>query len=208
MVTAMPHLAPDNGLPRLLGGMLCLDFVNTVDPRHAANRSEYLTSYDMLARWAGQAGAVAPGIARDLQRAGASRPGPARGVLDAAIELREHLYQVIRPLLDGDPSPGPSLDALSAAVARAHDARQLVPAPGPSLAWSWRDAEQLDLPLLAVALSAADLVTGKAITRVRECPGADGCGWLFLDTSKSGTRRWCSMQVCGNRAKVHRYRTP
>jgi predicted RNA-binding Zn ribbon-like protein len=128
-------------------------------------------------------------------------------VLDAARELREHLYRVIRPLLDGEPPPGPSLDALSAVVARAHEARLLVLAHGLSLAWGWRDPQRLDLPLLAVALSAADLVTGKAISRVRKCPGTDGCGWLFLDTSKSGTRRWCSMRVCGNRAKVQRYRT-
>ena len=208
----MPRLPAANGLPRLLGGMLCLDFVNTVDPRHAADRVDYLTDYDGLIRWAGQAGAVAPDAARGLRQAGASRPGPASGVLGAAVDLREHLYRVIRSLLLGEPASRPSLDALNAAVTRAHKARQLSPVPapvaGPSLAWTWRDPQQLDLPLLAVALSAADLVTGKEIARVRECPGEDGCGWLFLDTSKSGTRRWCSMQVCGNRAKVHRYRAP
>jgi predicted RNA-binding Zn ribbon-like protein len=207
VVTATGHLAIGNGLPHLLGGLLCLDFVNTVDPRHAADRTDFLPDYDALARWAGLAGAVPPGTVPDLQRAGTARPGPAQAVLGAAGELREHLYRVIRPLLDGKPAAEPSLDALSAAVARAHEARCLVPGEGRSLAWSWHDPRQLDLPLLAVALSAADLVTSRAITRVRECPGADGCGWLFLDTSKSGTRRWCSMQVCGNRAKVHRYRT-
>jgi predicted RNA-binding Zn ribbon-like protein len=198
------HVTAGDGLPRRLGGVLCLDFVNTVDPRHGANRIEYLTSYPMLARWAEQAGAVASGTARDLERAGAARPGPSAAVLDAAIELREHLYLTVRSLLHSQAPPAPSLDALSATVARAHQARLLVPAP--LLSWRWRDPQQLDLPVLAVALSAAELVTSEVITRLRECPGADGCGWLFLDTSKSGTRRWCSMKVCGNRAKVRRYR--
>jgi predicted RNA-binding Zn ribbon-like protein len=202
----MRHATTDDHLPRLLGGMACLDFVNTVDPRHAANQTDFLTDYDVLARWAGHAGAVPPGTARDLALAGASHPEQARDVLGAARELREHLYQVIRPLLDGEASPGPSVDVLSAAVSRAHAARRLVPVEARALTWDWHDRERLDLPLLAVALSAADLVTSKAINRVRECPGADGCGWLFLDTSKSGTRRWCSMQVCGNRVKVQRHR--
>ena len=62
-----------------------------------------------------------------------------------------------------------------------------------------------DAALLAPALwSAGDLLTGPQLARVRECAN-DKCLWLFLDESKNGTRRWCSMSACGNRAKAHRH---
>jgi len=57
----------------------------------------------------------------------------------------------------------------------------------------------------AVAHSALDLLRSPMHGRIRECAGA-GCGWLFVDTSKAARRRWCSMESCGNRAKVQRHR--
>jgi predicted RNA-binding Zn ribbon-like protein len=58
--------------------------------------------------------------------------------------------------------------------------------------------------LAPVLWSAADLLVGPQIPRVRQCANP-ACGWLFLDTSKGGNRRWCSMSACGNRAKAHRH---
>jgi len=208
MVTNRPRLAAGPQLPRLLGGELCLDFLNTVDPRHAEDRADYLTDYPALIRWAGHAGAIPSDIAGTLLRSAAEHPGRAEEVVRVAAGLREQLYRGIRALLNAPAMPGPSLEVLNDAIATAHSARELVPAAGPSMAWRWREPGRLDLPLLAVALSAADLLTRGDLARVHECPGSDGCGWLFLDTSKSGTRRWCSMQVCGNRAKVRQHRMP
>ena len=51
----------------------------------------------------------------------------------------------------------------------------------------------------------AELLTSGRLDRIRECPGLDGCGWLFYDTSRNGSRRWCSMEGCGNRAKGRRH---
>jgi predicted RNA-binding Zn ribbon-like protein len=62
----------------------------------------------------------------------------------------------------------------------------------------------LDL-LAPIAWSAADLMTGARAQRVRQCEDNKGCGWLFLDESRAGTRRWCSMGDCGNRAKARRH---
>jgi predicted RNA-binding Zn ribbon-like protein len=59
--------------------------------------------------------------------------------------------------------------------------------------------------LWAVARDATDLLTTGRLERIRECPGADGCGWLFYDTSRNGKRRWCSMEACGNRSKGRRH---
>ena len=55
---------------------------------------------------------------------------------------------------------------------------------------------------------AVDLLTdADDCKRVRQCESAQGCGWIFLDSTKGGTRRWCDMKVCGNRAKVRRFRS-
>ncbi|MCA9894213.1 MAG: CGNR zinc finger domain-containing protein [Anaerolineae bacterium] len=52
---------------------------------------------------------------------------------------------------------------------------------------------------------AANLLTGNSLNRVGQCANVRDCGWLFLDTSRSGKRRWCSMETCGNRAKAKRH---
>ena len=59
--------------------------------------------------------------------------------------------------------------------------------------------------LWPVAWSAAELLAQGPLERIRECPGQDTCGWLFLDLSKNASRRWCDMRVCGNRAKARRH---
>jgi predicted RNA-binding Zn ribbon-like protein len=61
-----------------------------------------------------------------------------------------------------------------------------------------------ELPLWRVALSARELLLALPPGRLRICAG-DECGWLFLDSSKAGRRRWCSMADCGNRAKARRH---
>jgi predicted RNA-binding Zn ribbon-like protein len=75
----------------------------------------------------------------------------------------------------------------------------------PHLEWSWSNQHDPDLPLWALALSAADLMTSEAVERVRACHNVE-CRWLFLDTSKNHTRRWCDMKVCGNRMKARRFK--
>jgi predicted RNA-binding Zn ribbon-like protein len=76
----------------------------------------------------------------------------------------------------------------------------------PEFDWLWADVdEHLTSILWPVARAATTLLTSPDLARVRECAG-DPCGWLFLDVSKNGSRRWCDMADCGNRAKARRYR--
>jgi len=65
-------------------------------------------------------------------------------------------------------------------------------------------APDLDAIRRAVAHDAADMLTSGPLERARECSGVR-CAWLFLDQSRNGTRRWCDMSVCGNRAKARRH---
>jgi predicted RNA-binding Zn ribbon-like protein len=80
------------------------------------------------------------------------------------------------------------------------------PEEPPHFGWVWVGIED-DLTgfLWPVARAAAELLTSGQVVRLRECAG-DPCGWLFLDLSKNGSRRWCDMADCGNRAKARRYR--
>jgi predicted RNA-binding Zn ribbon-like protein len=78
---------------------------------------------------------------------------------------------------------------------------------GDGFSWAWRPGSpSLDLPLWIVGRSAAELLTGDPLDRLRSCAGGADCGWVFLDTSRNGRRRWCEMEVCGSRAKMRRYR--
>jgi predicted RNA-binding Zn ribbon-like protein len=70
---------------------------------------------------------------------------------------------------------------------------------GYELVWIEQSADAL---LARVAWSAVTLLRTGPLDRVRECPS---CGWLFLDTSRNGRRRWCSMDTCGSRDKARRY---
>ncbi len=188
--------------PRLVGGVLALDFVNTVDPRHAPDRRELLPDYSALVHWAVHAGALDARRAAALSDGGGPRAG-AR-VHRRALALREALYGVLTAGAAGDAPPPADLAVVGAELRRALGGVELVGGRD-GFAWRWAadDPEALLGPILA---SADELLRSPRLGRVRECPGPDGCGWLFLDTSKNGTRRWCSMEVCGNRAKTLRHR--
>ncbi|HEX6938971.1 MAG TPA: CGNR zinc finger domain-containing protein [Longimicrobiales bacterium] len=80
------------------------------------------------------------------------------------------------------------------------------PGDAGALRWAWRGAgEELEFPLWPVIRSAADLLASGDSRRIRVCAGPD-CGWLFVDRSRNGMRRWCDMKLCGTREKARRRR--
>jgi predicted RNA-binding Zn ribbon-like protein len=189
----------------LVGGRVCLDFVNTVDPRVGGKPRDYLASYADLVRWAEHAHLLAPDQVATLLDATARRPKDARTVFARAIALRESLYRVFSAIA-ARKVPDPSdLAALQAAYVEELAQASLVPASG-GLAWRWpAGTDALGQILWPIVRSAIELATSPDVQRVKECPGLGDCGWLFLDTSKSGRRRWCSMESCGSRAKMRTY---
>jgi predicted RNA-binding Zn ribbon-like protein len=189
----------------LVGGELCLDFVNTLDgSRDTGNGRETLTSYADLVAWGRQAGIVTDGEAKGLLREAARRPREAAEALEQAIALRETIYRIFRAVIN-ERSPGKAdLAALNAALSRALAQSQVVK-QGESFVWDWsRNDDAMDRLLWPVARSAAELLTSAELSRARQC-GGDECTWLFMDTSKNRSRRWCDMKGCGNRAKSRRH---
>ena len=166
---------------------------------------DFLHGYADLVRWGRHTGILSDGDVERLRRAGEKRPQEAADVFERAIALRSAVTRVFRALAAGkDPSPD-DLALLQTeylvALAHAHLERG-----DDQFDWGWTDVDALDRPLWNVARSAIDVLTQDDLKRVKECPGADDCGWLFYDQSKNASRRWCSMEGCGSRVKMrHQY---
>lgn len=188
-----------------LTGQLSLDLVNTVDWRTSEQPQELLNSYSDLMRWARHTGILAESEARRLLRLAERRPAEAQATLDEAKDLREAFFRVFAALAaEGQPAKA-DLALLNARLSAALAHLQLAPS-GAGFTWRWANAEdRLDAMLWAVVRAAGELlVNHEALEQLRQCPG-EGCGWLFLDTSRNRSRRWCMMGICGNRAKARRH---
>jgi predicted RNA-binding Zn ribbon-like protein len=193
-------------MPRLLGGRLCLDFANTVEDRTTGRPNDFLPDYAPLAHWGRHVGELTEGQLARLLEEGARRPDEAAVVFGHAIALREAIYRVFAAIAHGHSPPPADVAAIEAAYREATAHARLVRS-GDGFAWAWAETKPgaaLDRVLWPVARSAVALLTEPELARVKQCPGCDDCAWLFLDTSKNGTRRWCSMEGCGSRAKMRR----
>lgn len=188
------------------GGRLCLDFANTVDNRPAPNRRELLTAYEDLLDWSRQAEVLNAREVETLRTLARRRPQQARRVLGEARRLREALYRVFSAIAAGFRPESADLDALNDRLPALLARSRLMRTPE-GYTWTYSGGpERLDRMLWAVLQSALGLLLAEdELPRLRECAAAT-CGWLFMDRSKSRKRRWCNMQVCGNRAKVRRFR--
>jgi predicted RNA-binding Zn ribbon-like protein len=187
----------------VIGGAVCLDFVNTIDPRHALPRHEFLVDYDALLAWAVRVGAVGSAEHADLARCAAQHGQEAQDVVLRAIRFREALYLLLAPGTRDDPEDD-TLAVVNAEVRTTMTATVVEAAPS-GYRLSWTPSDDLDRVIWPVVRSAVEVLTTARLHRVRECQG-HGCGWLFLDVSKAGRRRWCSMTSCGNREKAKRHR--
>ncbi|MFJ4092284.1 CGNR zinc finger domain-containing protein [Kitasatospora sp. NPDC089913] len=173
-------------------GTLCLELLPTGGPGRYA-RYEILHRPSDLLEWLGQS------------RLGLS-PGSVRisdGQLAAVRTLRDALWRLAAARASGGPAPaGPADHAvLNRAAARPPLAPQIAP-DGTAAPPLPGDGDQLASTLARDAIA---LLTGPHADRIREC-GADDCQLLFVDTSRPGRRRWCSMERCGNRHKVRALR--
>ena len=186
------------------GGLLCLDFANTVDDRPDVHPQEHLNSYNDLVSWGQQAQVLTEREAQRLLEEAAHRSAEAFRVLQQAVEIREAIFRIFKAVAEDASPEDEDLVLLSAAVADAQNHARIVPKEG-GFIWDWAgNAGDLDRMLWPVVRSAADLLTSDELDDVRVC-ASETCNWLFMDTSKNHSRRWCDMKSCGNRAKARRF---
>ena len=203
MPKRLPIEAPTAEL-RLLGGQLCLDFCNTVDPREGPRAHDHLRSYLDVLAWAASTKILTTRELARLRVRAAREPEAARTAFRSTLGLRETLYRIFTSVVREQPVPRRDLPALAAIHAQAFAHSELIETDG-SFIWASRGSGPVfDRPSWRVVQSAAELLTSSAISRLGMCAAAE-CGWIFLDLSKSHTRRWCSMEGCGSREKMRRF---
>ncbi|MHC4415637.1 MAG: CGNR zinc finger domain-containing protein [Planctomycetota bacterium] len=190
---------------KLIGGELCLDFVNTVGWHASDSPQESLVTYEDLVVWGVHAGILDDASAKRLLREAKTHPSQAKAVLKRAIDLRESIYRIFVGVVAAQSPNASDLEAVNAALSQA--LRHLrVRRVEDEYAWVWVDRDRaLDSILWPVLRSAADVLTSRKRLMVGQCADDRGCGWLFLDSSKNRSRRWCVMEDCGNRAKALRH---
>jgi predicted RNA-binding Zn ribbon-like protein len=189
------------------GDELCLDFANTVDLHLASIPDEHLNSYSDLAAWGYQAGLYGEQQHQSLLELAAQQPSTTEDFFNRALELREAIYRIFSAAALLQPVQPKDLDILNRYLSPALAHARIQQGDQGDFVWGWHDnTAALDRILWPVARSAAELLTNpERLVRIGRCQDDRGCGWLFIDTSKNHSRRWCSMESCGNRAKALRH---
>lgn len=203
MATALPKTKSAATVP-FRAGLRCLDFLNTVDWRTSASPEELLPDYDALVIWSLRAKTITPPEAEAFLARAQKNPLEAQNALQKALIFREGAFALVDALRTGT---APVLEALERFHATLADVlpRLRIDVAGPSWQWGWdQDPEALDRPFWPLVREMAEILVSEERFRIKQC-ATPGCGWVFWDTSKNHSRRWCSMEGCGNRAKGRRF---
>lgn len=190
----------------MVGERLCLDFVNTISWRESADkRQDWFTSYDKLVDWSYHAGILEEKQAQFLLKKSVHDSIEAEQTLAQAIQLREVIYRIFLSSIKEERINLEDLTNFTTVIRRYY--QQMALAQKGSFFSMHFDIPEgaFDSMLPPIVQSAIDILTSeKDLKRVNQCEG-DSCGWLFFDTSRNRSRRWCSMADCGNRAKARRF---
>lgn len=173
------------------GGRLALDFVATVAGRLKSVPTDLLATPRDLERWLAAAELELPSAERATSRS-----------LADARSLREALYRLFISCIRGETYSAVDRALVNKWAAKSVPAPQVGPTADDPLRWTRRD---LTACLAAIARDGATLLAEPLSHRIRNC-AREGCAILFVDSSRSGERRWCSMTACGNKVKVARFR--
>jgi predicted RNA-binding Zn ribbon-like protein len=199
-----PKQGRRSDFPRLLGGNLCLDFVNTVEGRLDQHPEEFLHDYEDVVRWGEHVSLLSSAQTATLLEEAEKLPEAAEACFKSTIVLREVLHRIfLAQAHDMQPSQD-DMNFLKQTYLNAVKHADLSQTPQ-GYKWQWlADEVALERILWYVAHAAVVLLCSSDVQRVKECPGANDCGWLFFDASKNFSRRWCSMEGCGSRVKMRR----
>ena len=192
-----------------VGGDPALDLVNTVDWTSRGPEEERLRTYEQVTRWAEGAGVLGAAAGRRLRRVASERPRAAAAAVEYAHRARETLRDLFGAIARGE-SPGTALPRFNRLLAEAMERLEVTPEAGgrgpAGYDWRWRGQDSDPRAVVwPVIWSAASLLKSEELRNVRVCDG-DDCGWMYVDRSRNGFRRWCQMRTCGTREKTRRRR--
>lgn len=164
---------------------------------------ERLQSYADLLAWSEQAGTVPHATGKALREAADSAPRAARMAYRETIRARADLHVLFVALASGQ-RPAPPVIASLNRRSREAMAHLVLRPVGQQVGVDWDPVIRLDRPLWPVLRAMLGLLTSANVDRLRLCANPE-CGWVFLDQSRTGNRRWCAMRECGSRAKAQSY---
>lgn len=206
-MTGTTTVSPDPPF-QYIGGDPAIDLVNTVDWASRGPEHERLPDFAAVIRWAQGAGVVSAKAASGLRARALVKPREAEAAYRKALRVRAVLQRLFRAMAGSEPA-GDALDDFNRLLGGALERMQVVPEAGKGRAGGgmglgWRGAEaSLDSVIWPVIWSAASLIVSHEASRLRVCGGPE-CGWMYVDRSRNGFRRWCQMQTCGTREKSRR----
>ena len=189
----------DAEIHHLIGGALCLDFTNTLYG-HIESIHEYLFDYRDLVLWSRHVGVLSPQKTETLWLKGKQAPTESEAVFHQAIQIRETLFRVFANLAHDETPQNDDLILLHRAWLE-NQSHSRLERTETGFKLGWEDSVALDLMLWPITRSAMELLTSAELNRVKQC---GRCDWLFVDRSRNQSRRWCSMDACGNRIKMAR----
>ena len=193
-------------LHNLETAQLCLDYVNTLSYRYSTHPEEHLENYISLLDWAQNAGLLVEDEAGQLRQLAKTQPAEAELAFKEAIGLRESLCRILAAQVRSSSAVEGDLQAFNRSLGGVMGHSRLSAGPN-CYQWGWNEelSPRLERPWWPVVHSAAELLTSpQLLERLGQCADPQ-CGWLFLDTSKSRTRKWCDINDCGNRAKQRKF---
>jgi predicted RNA-binding Zn ribbon-like protein len=195
---------------RLVGGVSVLDYLNTCDGRRPGTSLkavvDKLSNLEEIVHWFLHAGLIGEAEHARCVALVQQSSWHSLTAFRQLIGFRESLYRLFLPVALGEAVESGELAALNEVMVSTASQRVLVPT-AVGFAWSWRSCETLDGMTAGfmgrIAVQAASLLTSPELARLKLCALSD-CDWLFMDTSKNGSRRWCQMNVCGAKEKARR----
>jgi predicted RNA-binding Zn ribbon-like protein len=180
------------------GGRLCLDYINSVHDRLEVPLNDYLQTVNDLIQWSFRAKVIDSGTLKAIEQNVLENTGQADAFFAEAINLREILYEMFLCIARDKRIPQKKLDDFNNLVSLYFPHLKIIQSDVYGEEWNYPTGS-LYLITAPILKDAYDLLLQGKQNRIRECPN---CGWLFYDSSKNSSRRWCSMESCGSNVKA------
>lgn len=178
---------------RLDGNNLCLNFVNTIYDRLALEVRDLIVDKEDWITWLRKTGLLEKNIVFS---------NDVGFDLEYVTDTRELFYRIFKSLSHNRTVLKKDLKHFEQLLLKARKATKLSIIDNVPKQELIIDDNNLSNYVLPIIKSAHDLFISDKIVRIKEC---NHCGWLYLDTSKNNSRKWCSMESCGSQVKAKRY---
>jgi predicted RNA-binding Zn ribbon-like protein len=184
------------------GGALAFDFINTLNCWNKPATTDYLESFEDLLKWSSLTKMLSSGQIMILREWQQKHTSNTKKELTKLINLRSNLQALFSAIANNTTPSDKIAGCFNKSLADLFKYTKIIFQSNSAVVLVRNQKNPLPEPYLIILKSAYDIITSENFSRIKECPG---CGWIFLDKTKNGKRRWCNMHVCGNNNKASRF---